>query len=147
VEEVGDRATVVANTGTYDTRHSVHLTELATAEGVDGILVVAPYYNKPPQRGIVAHFAAVAAATDRPVLVYNIPSRVVVNVEPATMALLAEIPNVRGVKQANDDMEQARRLADYVVRVEGGRVTAQGATAEVLDEEVEPAIAAAEDAT
>ena len=67
------RATVVAGTGTYDTRHSIHLTEQAHELGVDAFLVVTPYYCKPPQRGIVAHFEAVAAATDRPVVVYNIP--------------------------------------------------------------------------
>jgi 4-hydroxy-tetrahydrodipicolinate synthase len=110
LEEVGDRATVVAGTGTYDTRHSIHLTEQADALGVDGFLIVTPYYSKPPQRGIVAHFEAVAAATDRPVVVYNIPGRVVVNIEPETIERLAEIENVRAVKQANDDLEQARRI-------------------------------------
>ena len=85
LEEVGDRATVVAGTGTYDTRHSVHLTERAHELGVDAVLVVTPYYNKPPQRGIVAHFEAVAAATDKPVVVYNIPGRVVINIEPETI--------------------------------------------------------------
>ena len=112
LEEVGDRATVVAGTGTYDTRHSVHLTERATELGVDGVLVVTPDYNKPPQRGIVAHFEAVAAATDKPVVVYNIPGRVVINVEPETMTRLAEIENVRAVKQANDDLAQARHIVE-----------------------------------
>ena len=112
VEEVGDRATVVAGTGTYATEHSVHLTRAADELGVDGFLVVAPYYNKPPPRGIVAHFEAVAAATEKPVMVYNIPGRVVINVEPETMAELARIPNVRAVKQANDDLEQARRIVE-----------------------------------
>jgi 4-hydroxy-tetrahydrodipicolinate synthase len=110
VDEVGDRATVVAGTGTYDTRHSVHLTERAHAIGVDGVLVVTPYYNKPPQRGIVAHVEAIAAATDRPVVFYDIPSRVVVDVEPATIARLAEIPNVRAVKQAKPDPVAARNV-------------------------------------
>jgi 4-hydroxy-tetrahydrodipicolinate synthase len=110
VDEVGDRATVVAGTGSNDTRHSVHLTGRATACGVDGVLVVTPYYNKPPQRGIVEHFKAVAGATDRPVVVYNIPGRVVVNVEPETIELLAELENVAAVKQANDDLGQARRI-------------------------------------
>src|ERR687896_2672773 len=95
VETVGDRATVVAGTGTYDTRHSVHLTERAHALGVDGFLVVTPYYNKPPPRGIVEHFKAIAAVTDRPIVVYNIPARVVLNLEPETIAQLAEIENVR----------------------------------------------------
>ena len=112
VDAVGDRATVIANTGTYDTAHSIHLTERAHEAGVDAVLVVAPYYNKPPQRGIVAHIRAVAAATDKPVVVYNIPSRVVINIEPETMTELAEIENVAGVKQANDDLAQARHIVD-----------------------------------
>jgi 4-hydroxy-tetrahydrodipicolinate synthase len=112
VEEVGDRATVVAGTGTYSTAHSVHLTERAHELGVDGFLIVTPYYNKPPPRGIVEHFRAVAAATDRPVVVYNIPGRVVLNIEPKTIAELAEIPTVRAVKQANPDLEQARRIVE-----------------------------------
>lgn len=115
VDEVGGRATVVAGTGTNDTAHSVHLTERAHALGVDGVLVVAPYYNKPPQRGIVAHFEAVAAATDRPVIAYNIPGRCVISIEPATIARLAEIPNVRAVKQAAqpaDEEAQARNVVE-----------------------------------
>ena len=112
LEEVGDRATVLAGTGTYDTRHSVHLTERATELGVHGVLVVTPYYNKPPQRGIVAHFEAISAATDRPVVVYNIPGRVAINIEPETMSQLAKIENVRAVKQANDDLAQARHIVE-----------------------------------
>jgi 4-hydroxy-tetrahydrodipicolinate synthase len=112
LDEVGDRATVVAGTGTYDTRHSIHLTEKAHELGVDAVLVVTPYYNKPPQRGIVAHFEAVAAATDKPVLVYNIPGRAAINIEPETITRLAEIENVRGVKQANDDLAQARHIVE-----------------------------------
>jgi 4-hydroxy-tetrahydrodipicolinate synthase len=110
VEAVGDRATVIAGTGTYSTAHSVHLTEKAHELGVDGFLVVTPYYNKPPQRGIVEHFKAIAAVSDRPIVVYNIPGRVVVNIEPETIVELAEIPSVRAVKQANADLEQARRI-------------------------------------
>jgi 4-hydroxy-tetrahydrodipicolinate synthase len=112
LDAVGDRATVIAGTGTYSTAHSVHLTEQAHDVGAHGVLVVTPYYNKPPPRGIVAHFKAVAAATDRPVIAYNIPGRVVLNIEPETMAELAEIPNVTAVKQANDDLEQARRIVE-----------------------------------
>jgi 4-hydroxy-tetrahydrodipicolinate synthase len=112
VEGVGDRATVVAGTGTYATAHSVHLTEQAHERGVDAFLVVTPYYNKPPPRGIVEHFKTVAAASDKPVVVYNIPGRVVINIEPETMAELAEIPNVAAVKQANDDLDQARRIVE-----------------------------------
>ena len=112
VDAVGERATVVAGTGTYSTEHSVHLTERAQEVGVDGLLVVTPYYNKPPARGIVRHFEAIAAASDKPVVVYNIPSRVVLNLETETIAQLAEIPTVRAVKQANDDLEQARHIVD-----------------------------------
>jgi 4-hydroxy-tetrahydrodipicolinate synthase len=112
LDEVGEDATIVAGTGSNDTAHSVHLTERASALGVDGVLVVTPYYSKPPQRAIVEHFKAVAAATDKPVVVYNIPARVVVNIEPATIAQLAEIPNVTAVKQANDDLDQARRIVE-----------------------------------
>ena len=112
IDAIGDRATVLAGTGTNSTTHSIHLTEEAHEAGADGFLVVTPYYNKPPPRGIVEHFKAVAAASDRPVMVYNIPSRVVINIEPETMAQLAEIPNVTSVKQANDDLEQARRIVE-----------------------------------
>jgi 4-hydroxy-tetrahydrodipicolinate synthase len=110
VDAIGDRASVIAGTGTYSTAHSIHLTRDAHAIGVDGFLVVTPYYNKPPPRGIVEHFKAIAAESDRPIIVYNIPGRVVVNLEPETIAELAEIPSVRAVKQANDDLEQARRI-------------------------------------
>ena len=112
VESVGDRATVIAGTGTYSTAHSVHLTKKAQELGVDGFLVVTPYYSKPPVRGIVAHFEAIAAATDKPIVVYNIPQRVVLNLEPETLAELAEIPNVRAVKQATADLSQARRIVE-----------------------------------
>jgi 4-hydroxy-tetrahydrodipicolinate synthase len=112
IDAVGDRATVMAGTGTYSTAHSIHLTEQAHEAGADAFLVVTPYYNKPPPRGIVEHFKAIAAATDRPVMVYNIPGRVVINIEPETMAELAEISNVTSVKQANADLEQARRIVE-----------------------------------
>ena len=110
VDTVGGRATVIAGTGTYSTAHSVHLTEQAHDLGVDAFLVVTPYYNKPPARGIVAHVEAIAAVTDKPIVYYNIPVRVVVNVAPETLARLAEIPNVVAVKQAYDDMDEARRI-------------------------------------
>jgi 4-hydroxy-tetrahydrodipicolinate synthase len=112
VDELGGRATVVAGVGTYDTAHSVHLTERAHELGVDGLLVVTPYYNKPPQRGIVAHFRAISEASDKPIVVYNIPSRVVVNIEPETIAELAEIATVKAVKQANADLAQARHIVE-----------------------------------
>jgi 4-hydroxy-tetrahydrodipicolinate synthase len=110
VDAVNGRGSVVAGTGTYSTAHSVHLTRDAHEIGVDGFLVVTPYYNKPPARGIVEHFKAIAAESDKPIVVYNIPGRVVINIEPDTIAELAQIPTVRAVKQANDDLDQARRI-------------------------------------
>jgi 4-hydroxy-tetrahydrodipicolinate synthase len=112
LDAVGDRAAVVAGTGTNSTAHSIHLTQQAHEAGAHGVLVVTPYYNKPPPRGIVEHFKAVAAATDRPVIAYNIPGRVVINIEPETMTELAEIPNVKAVKQSNDDLDQARHIVE-----------------------------------
>ena len=113
VDAVGSRATVVAGTGTNDTQHSAQLTERANELGVDAFLVVTPYYSKPPQRAIVRHVQEVAARTGKPIIVYNIPSRVVVNIEPETIAELAKIENVRAVKQAHDDLEQARRIPGF----------------------------------
>jgi len=120
IDAVGDRATVVAGTGTYDTRHSAHLTARAHDLGVDGILVVTPYYNKPPQRAIVRHFQEIAAETDKPVVVYNIPSRVVVNIEPATITELAQIENLAGVKQAYADIDEARHIVDVGLTLYAG---------------------------
>lgn len=110
VEAVGGDATVVAGTGTYSTAHSVHLSERANELGVDALLVVTPYYSKPPQRGIVAHFEAIARTSDKPIVVYNIPARSVVNIEPETISRLAEIDTVTAVKQANDNLDEARHI-------------------------------------
>jgi 4-hydroxy-tetrahydrodipicolinate synthase len=112
LDEVGERATVVAGTGTNSTEHSVHLTARAHELGVSGFLVVTPYYNKPPVRGIVEHFKAIAAVSDRPIVAYNIPTRVVLNLETVAIAQLAEIPTVRAVKQANPDLDQARAIVE-----------------------------------
>jgi 4-hydroxy-tetrahydrodipicolinate synthase len=112
VEAVGERASVIAGTGTYDTAHSAQLTKEAAKLGVDAILVVTPYYSKPPQRAIVRHFEEIAAAADLPVVAYNIPGRVVVNIEPATIERLAEIENVVAVKQAHGDSGEARFIVE-----------------------------------
>ncbi len=112
LDAVGERATVIAGTGTNATAHSVHLTARAHELGVHGFLVVTPYYNKPPPRGIVEHFRAIADVTDRPIVIYNIPGRVVINLEPATISELAGIPTVRAVKQAYDDLDQARHIVE-----------------------------------
>jgi 4-hydroxy-tetrahydrodipicolinate synthase len=95
--------TIVAGTGTNDTREAVFLTERATALGVDGTLVVTPYYNKPSRLGLVRHYEAVAKATDRPMLVYNIPGRTATNMPADLLAELAQIEHIDGVKQANAD--------------------------------------------
>jgi 4-hydroxy-tetrahydrodipicolinate synthase len=112
VDEVGGSATVVAGTGSNDTAHSVHLTHEATERGADAVLVVTPYYNKPNRRGLVGHFEAVAAATDKPVFIYNIPSRTTINLEPDLQAELARVENIVAVKQANPDMAQAREVME-----------------------------------
>ena len=99
-------ATIVAGTGTYDTRHSVELTERATEIGVDAMLVVTPYYNRPNRRGSKAHFETVAAATDRPIVVYNIPSRTATDIPNDLLAELAQTENIAAVKQARyEDMQ------------------------------------------
>jgi len=120
VDAVGDRASVVAGTGTNDTAHSAKLTAKAHELGVDAFLVVTPYYNKPPQRAIVRHFEEIAARTDKPIVVYNIPSRVVVNIEPETIAELGSIENVGAVKQANGDLAQARRIVEFGLELYAG---------------------------
>jgi 4-hydroxy-tetrahydrodipicolinate synthase len=112
IEAIGETATIIAGTGTYSTEHSVHLSEQAAAIGADALLVVTPYYNKPPQRGIVAHFETIARATDRPIVVYNIPARVVINIEPETITRLAEIETVHAVKQAHSDLSEARHIVE-----------------------------------
>src|SRR5919109_1381408 len=112
LDEVGEDATVIAGTGSNDTAHSVHLTRAATDRGAHAVLVVTPYYNKPSRRGLKAHFEAVAAATDKPVLLYNIPGRCVINLDADLLAELSEVPNIVGMKQANADMEQARKIVE-----------------------------------
>lgn len=102
VREMGDRMTIVAGTGSNDTRHAVALTERATELGVDATLSVTPYYNRPNRRGIVRHYEEVARATDRSILLYNIPARTGTNMPPDLLAELAQIEHVEGLKQAND---------------------------------------------
>lgn len=103
-DELGDDALVICGTGTNDTRHSRELTRAAAEAGADAALVVAPYYNKPNRAGLRAHFEAVAeAAPDLPLILYNIPARVVVNMPPDFLSELSSIDNVVAVKQANDE--------------------------------------------
>ncbi len=110
LEAVGDRARVIAGAGTYDTAHSVHLAKACAAEGAHGLLVVTPYYSRPPQRGLVAHFSAVADATDLPVVLYDIPPRSVVPIEWDTLRALARHPNIVAVKDAKGDLHGAAQI-------------------------------------
>jgi 4-hydroxy-tetrahydrodipicolinate synthase len=103
-DAVGDRAKVVAGVGTFDTVHSIQLAEQAAKAGADALLVVAPYYSKPPQAGVLRHFRSIADATDLPVMIYDIPKRTAAAVEPATMIELAAHPNVVAVKDAKQDL-------------------------------------------
>jgi 4-hydroxy-tetrahydrodipicolinate synthase len=104
VDAVGDRATVVASVGTYDTAHSVHLAREAEQAGAHGLLVVTPYYSRPPQSGLVAHFTAVANASGLPNMLYDIPPRSVVPIEVDTLRRLAEHPQIIAVKDAKGDL-------------------------------------------
>lgn len=106
VEEVGGKAAVIAGTGTYCTAQSIELTRSAERVGVDGIMLVTPYYNKPPQRALVEHFSSIAASTSLPVILYNVPSRTACNMAPETVAELSRIKNIAGIKEASGDMTQ-----------------------------------------
>jgi 4-hydroxy-tetrahydrodipicolinate synthase len=103
VQEMGGRCTIVAGVGSNDTRHAVYLTERATEFGADALLSVNPYYNRPSRRGIVRHYEEVNRATDRPILLYNIPSRTAADMPNDLLAELAQLDNIVGVKQANPD--------------------------------------------
>jgi 4-hydroxy-tetrahydrodipicolinate synthase len=117
--EVGSEALLICGSGTNDTRHSVALTIAADDAGADAMLVVTPYYNKPNPAGIRAHVEAVAAATAKPIVIYNIPSRTVVNMPPELLAELAGIANVVAVKQANDAELQAIAGLDILAGNDG----------------------------
>jgi 4-hydroxy-tetrahydrodipicolinate synthase len=107
-------ATIVAGAGTNDTRHAVHLTERATELGADAILSVTPYYNRPSPLGLKRHYEAVAKATDRPILLYNVPKRTGTNIGPELLAELAQIEHIDGVKQANpEELQLIDGLALY----------------------------------
>lgn len=106
VEAVGGRGTVIAGTGSYDTAESVELTKEAEKTGVDGIMIVAPYYNKPSQEGLYQHFRAIAAGTALPVIIYNIPGRTGVNITVDTLSRLAEVDNIVAVKEASGSLSQ-----------------------------------------
>ena len=114
VAEVGGRTKVIANTGTNDTHHSIELSKRAQASGVDALLLVGPYYNKPPQAGLIEHFTAIADAADVPIMIYNIPGRTAVNILPETIATLADHPRINGVKESSGDLMQ---IAELIAKV------------------------------
>jgi len=106
VEKVAGRVPVIAGTGTNNTAHVLENTRAACAAGADAVLVVTPYYNKATQKGLIAHFTAVADASTVPVILYNVPSRTGCNLLPKTVAVLAEHPNIVGIKEASGNMAQ-----------------------------------------
>ena len=115
VKRVNKRASVVAGTGSNDTAKSIELTKAAAKTGVDGIMLVGPYYNKPTQEGYYEHFKAIAAVTDLPVIVYNVPGRTASNIMPATVKRLAEaVPNIVAIKEAAGSTDQATELRNLL---------------------------------
>lgn len=110
VEEVGGQTVVIAGTGSYSTASSIELTQAAEKVGVDGVMLVCPYYNKPSQEGLYQHFKAVASSTNLPVMLYNIPGRTGINMLPSTVARLAVIPNIIAIKEAAGSIDQVSEL-------------------------------------
>ncbi|EAA0403338.1 4-hydroxy-tetrahydrodipicolinate synthase [Listeria monocytogenes] len=111
IETNDGRAKLIAGTGSNNTAETIAFTkEVATLGGMDAVLIVAPYYNKPNQDGLYAHFAAVAEASDLPVVIYNIPGRSVVNIEPETIIRLAKLPNIVGVKESSGNLDNISKI-------------------------------------
>ncbi|MFJ7824900.1 4-hydroxy-tetrahydrodipicolinate synthase [Psychrobacillus sp. NPDC096623] len=110
VEKVNNRVPVIAGTGGNNTAASIELSLKAEALGVDGLMIVTPYYNKPNQRGLIAHFNAIANATSLPIIVYNIPSRSVINMELETVVALSQIPSIQFLKEASGNLDQMTRI-------------------------------------
>ncbi|WP_166237870.1 4-hydroxy-tetrahydrodipicolinate synthase [Paenibacillus turpanensis] len=111
VEKAAGRCKVIAGTGANDTAHSIHLTKVAEKAGVDGVLLVAPYYNRPSDEGLYRHFRAIAESTSLPIMLYNIPSRTGVNMSPELTLRLAEIPNIVATKESSGDLDQMSLIA------------------------------------
>lgn len=111
VDRVAGQVPVIAGTGTNNTAHVVEFTKSACGDGADAVLVVTPYYNKATQKGMIAHFTTVADASERPVILYNVPSRTGCNLLPETVAVLAEHPNIAAIKEASGNMAQVVALA------------------------------------
>jgi len=111
-EAVGERASVIANTGSNNTREGVKMTTEAEKTGVDGILLVVPYYNKPTQEGLFQHFSTIAGSTGLPCILYNVPGRTVTNLAPETAIRLSKVSNIVGVKEASGNLDQIARIMD-----------------------------------
>lgn len=114
VEYVNKRILVIAGTGSNSTAEAIHLTERACKDGVDGVLSVNPYYNKPTQEGLFLHFKKIAEASNKPVMLYNIPGRTAVNLSPDTIKRLSEIPNITSIKEATGDLGQMAKTIQAV---------------------------------
>lgn len=116
VEVVNGRIPVIAGTGSNDTRASVHLTRLAEETGVDAVMLVVPYYNKPSQEGMYQHFKTIASATSLPVMLYNVPGRTVASIDVDTVVRLAEVPNIVAIKEASGDLDAMSEMIERTPR-------------------------------
>lgn len=114
VEKIAGRVPVIAGTGSNDTAYAIELTKYACEVGADAMLVVTPYYNKATQKGLIQSFTAIADASTKPIILYNVPSRTGCNIEPATCAALAEHPNIVGIKEASGNISQIAKIASLV---------------------------------
>lgn len=112
VKKVAGRVPVIAGTGSNDTRYAIQLSQQAQEDGADALLLVTPYYNKTSQAGLVAHYTAIANAVDLPCILYNVPSRTGCNLQPATLAELAKLPNINAVKEASGNISQVAEIAE-----------------------------------
>jgi 4-hydroxy-tetrahydrodipicolinate synthase len=129
VQRLKGKLPVIAGTGSNNTAHAVRMSQQAQELGADGVLTVAPYYNKPMQEGLYRHFRAIASAVSLPVILYNVPSRTITDIQPATVERLAKLPNVVGIKEATGDMARAadirRRCGERFLLISGDDATAR----------------------
>lgn len=114
VEKINGRIPVIAGTGSNCTAHAIEMSKYAEEVGADGLLVITPYYNKATQKGLIAHFTAIADAVNIPIIMYNVPGRTGVNILPSTVATLAKHPNIQGIKEASGDISQVAEMARLV---------------------------------
>ncbi len=111
IEQINGRVPMIAGTGSNNTDHCIYMSREAKAMGADGLLLVTPYYNKTSQRGLIQHYTTIANAVDLPIILYNVPSRTGVNLQPKTVAELAKLPNIVGLKQANSNFSETAEIA------------------------------------